>query len=36
VGEGSTKKIAKREAAAKMVTRLQNLSQEEKEQLKIR
>jgi hypothetical protein len=36
VGEGATKKIAKREAAAKMVTRLQSLSQEEKDSLKVR
>lgn len=36
VGEGATKKIAKREAAAKMVTRLLALSQEERDTLKIR
>jgi len=36
VGVGATKKIAKREAAAKMVTRLQSLSQEEKDSLKVR
>ena len=36
MGEGATKKIAKREAAAKMVTRLQSLSQEEKDSLKVR
>jgi hypothetical protein len=36
MGEGSTKKIAKREAAGRMLTRVKNLSEEEKQAMRIR